>query len=56
MTLTSLSRFEADYRTIVGALRQSGVQLAMATIPNVTAIPFVNTIPPCWSTRRRASR
>jgi hypothetical protein len=44
VTLTTKAAFEADFRTIVGAL--AGRDLAIATIPDVTAIPFVNTIPP----------
>lgn len=46
VTLTPLDRFEDDYTTLVGALANAGADLALATIPDVTAIPFVTTIPP----------
>lgn len=46
VTLTTKASFEADFRTVVQALAGNGAQLAIATIPDVTAIPFVNTIPP----------
>lgn len=46
VTLTTLAQFEADYRTVIGALAQTGAGIVVATVPNVTAIPFVNTIPP----------
>jgi lysophospholipase L1-like esterase len=44
-TLTPTAQFEADYRTIIGALASNGVQMAVATIPLVTSIPFVTTVP-----------
>lgn len=46
VTLTLLDDFEADYRTVVSTLAGTGAQLAVATIPSVTAIPFVTTLPP----------
>ena len=46
VTLTTLPRFEADYRALVGAIRGSGADMAIGTIPRVTVVPFVNTIPP----------
>lgn len=46
VTLTTPAAFEQAYRTILGAFAQSGVQMAVANIPNVTALPYVNTIPP----------
>lgn len=46
VTLTTAADFDRDYRALVGQLRAAGSQLALATIPNVTAIPFVTTIPP----------
>lgn len=46
VTLTPVPQFQADLQTILGALRQAGADLAVATIPNVTAIAFVNAIPP----------
>ncbi len=45
VTLTPVAQFEADFRAIVSAMRAQGAQLAIANIPNVTAIPFVNTVP-----------
>lgn len=45
VTLTRTAAFEARLRTAVNALRASGAQLVIANIPNVTAIPFVNTVP-----------
>jgi len=45
-TLTPLAQFEMDYRQVVGALAQAGAQVVVANIPNVTAIPFVTTLPP----------
>ncbi len=45
-TLTTTPRFEAAYRGILGALGAGGVGgFALATIPDVTAIPFVSTLP-----------
>lgn len=46
VTLTPRAEFLQAYRTIVGAFAQSGVQLAVANIVDVTAIPYVDTIPP----------
>jgi len=46
VTLTPVASFRADLRTILGTLSGVGAQLAVATLPNVTAIPFVNTVPP----------
>lgn len=45
-TLTPLAQFEMDYRAVVGALAQAGAQIVVATIPDVTAVPFVSTLPP----------
>ncbi len=45
VTLTTVDRFNADYRAVVGALAATGAQLAIANIPDVTTIPFVNTVP-----------
>ena len=44
VTLTPAAAFEADYRTIVNTLTAAGAKLALATIPDVTSIPFVTTI------------
>lgn len=46
VTLTTAAQFEGDYRGLIGVLRQTGAKLALATIPNVTGIPFVTTVPP----------
>lgn len=46
VTLTPAAAFEADYRTLVGALAQTGAGMAVATVPDVTAIPFVTTLAP----------
>jgi lysophospholipase L1-like esterase len=44
ITLTPVASFEADYRTIASTLSAAGAKLAFATIPDVTTIPFVNTV------------
>ena len=44
VTLTPVSSFEPEFRFAVGAIATSGARLAIATIPDVTAIPFVNTL------------
>ncbi|MGH9361765.1 MAG: SGNH/GDSL hydrolase family protein [Thermoanaerobaculia bacterium] len=46
VTLTTLASFETDFRAIVTALNAAGARLALGNIPDVTAIPFVTTIPP----------
>lgn len=46
VTITPVAQFEADYVTVVGALRNAGADLVLATLPDVTSIPFVSTIPP----------
>lgn len=46
VTLTSLARFEADYRAVVTAINGSGARMAIANIPQVTSIPFVTTLAP----------
>jgi lysophospholipase L1-like esterase len=46
VTLTPLAQFEADFRAIVNAFAQRNVRMAIANIPDVTAIPFVATVPP----------
>src|SRR4051794_20839649 len=42
--LTPLASFEADYRTIAGAIAGTLAKMAIATIPDVTTIPFVTTL------------
>jgi lysophospholipase L1-like esterase len=46
VTLTTLASFQADYTTIIHTLAATGAKMALANIPDVTTIPFVNTIPP----------
>ncbi len=46
VTLTRVQDFLGAYRTILGAVAQSGAQMAVANVPDVTALPYVNTIPP----------
>lgn len=46
VTLTPVAQFEADYTTIVGALKGAGADLALATLPDVTSIPYVTTVRP----------
>lgn len=46
VTLTTLGRFEADYRAVIGLLAGAGAQLVVANVPEITSIPFVTTIPP----------
>jgi lysophospholipase L1-like esterase len=48
VTLTKLADFEADFTTIAGALASSSsvTGLVFATVVEVTAAPFVTTIPP----------
>jgi hypothetical protein len=45
--LTPLASFQADYTTIIGALAtMTHAKMAIANVPDVTSIAFVNTIPP----------
>jgi lysophospholipase L1-like esterase len=44
-TLTPVGAFRDAYTQIVTALRGGGARLVVATIPDVTAIPFATTIP-----------
>lgn len=46
VTLTRVESFQEDYRTLLTALAARGARVMVATLPNVTLIPFVNTIPP----------
>jgi lysophospholipase L1-like esterase len=43
--LTSLASFTADYNTIVGAIASTGAKMAIANIPDVSAVAYVNTVP-----------
>ena len=45
VTLTPVAQFDADFRTLVAALAANNRGMAIATIPDVTVIPFVNTVP-----------
>jgi lysophospholipase L1-like esterase len=46
VTLTPAAQFETDFRTLVSTLAsaQASPRMAMATIPDVTVIPFVNAL------------
>lgn len=47
VTLTPLASFQASYQSVVDGLKGSGATLIVAAnIPDVTTIPFVNTIRP----------
>jgi lysophospholipase L1-like esterase len=46
VTMVPLEAFRAAYAQIVAALTATGATVVTATIPDVTAIPFANTIPP----------
>ena len=46
VTLTRTADFSAAFQQTVGTLAAVGAQMAIANIPDVTAIPFVNTLPP----------
>jgi lysophospholipase L1-like esterase len=43
-TLTPAATFEAEYKAVTDAIAASGAKMAIANIPNVTSIPFVNTL------------
>jgi lysophospholipase L1-like esterase len=43
--LTPVASFTADYNTIVGAIASTGAKMAIANIPDVSAIAYVNTVP-----------
>ncbi|HEX5760169.1 MAG TPA: SGNH/GDSL hydrolase family protein [Thermoanaerobaculia bacterium] len=45
VTLTSAPRFELYFRDILMRLNAAGAKMAVGNIPDVTAIPFVTTIP-----------
>ncbi|UCF68214.1 MAG: SGNH/GDSL hydrolase family protein [Acidobacteriota bacterium] len=44
VTLTTRASFEEDYGQVVDAVAASGAQMAVASIPDVTTIPFVTTL------------
>jgi lysophospholipase L1-like esterase len=45
VTITPVAQFEADFKTIVGAIASTGAKMAIANVPDVAGIPFVTTIP-----------
>ncbi len=42
--LTPAAQFDAEYRAIAAAIASVGAKMAIANIPDVTAIPFVTTV------------
>jgi len=46
VTLTPTPIFDDVYRQIVAGLQATGARIVAANLPDVTAIPFVTTIPP----------
>jgi lysophospholipase L1-like esterase len=46
VTLTPVAQFETDFRTLTSTIAATGAKMAIATIPDVTTIPFVNAISP----------
>jgi GDSL-like lipase/acylhydrolase family protein len=46
VTTTPIPIFEAKYQEVIDGLSASGRTLAVANIPDVTAVPFTTTIPP----------
>jgi len=46
ITMTPPAAFEASYRAAVDALTSGGAGLAVANIPDVGDLPFLNTVPP----------
>lgn len=46
ITATPVAQFETAYRAAVDALTSGGAGLAVANIPDVADLPFLNTIPP----------
>ena len=46
VTLTPTAVFDDVYRQIVASLQATGARIVAANLPDVTAIPFVRTIPP----------
>jgi lysophospholipase L1-like esterase len=45
-TLTQTQAFRQDFARLLVELRSTGATVVAANLPNVTAIPFVSTIPP----------
>ena len=48
VTLTPAASFQTQYATLIGAIRQNlpNAKIVVATIPDVTALPFVTTVKP----------
>lgn len=46
LTLTPVESFTNDLVALIGPLVDSGAQVAIANLPEVTTVPFVTTIPP----------
>lgn len=46
VTLVPAATFRSAYTQIVAALKATGAPIVAANLPDVTSIPFVNTIPP----------
>jgi lysophospholipase L1-like esterase len=44
VTITPVAQFDADFKTLVGAIGATGAKMAIANIPDVSGIPFVTTI------------
>ena len=44
VTLTTAEQFDAEFRTVAGAIASTGAKMVIANIPNVTSIPFVTAI------------
>jgi lysophospholipase L1-like esterase len=46
VTLTPVASFKAAFQSVVNAIKASGASAVAANVPDVTTIPFVNTIQP----------
>ncbi len=46
INMTPPDNFESDLRTVLSTLDAAGADIVVANIPDVTAIPFVTTLPP----------
>jgi lysophospholipase L1-like esterase len=44
VTITPVAQFDADFKTLVGAIASTGAKMAIANVPDVAGIPFVTTI------------
>lgn len=50
VTLTPAAQFDTDFRTLAATIAGTGAKMAIATIPDVTTIPYVNTVSPFLTT------